>query len=574
MKKFIKHYRNPNEKDFNYPLINRECDGSLVDYIVDCCKSLEVLEYITFTGYEYIDDESKIDTSEYISARARGRLKNENIKRFMLLDDTRCAELRLRFHLECDGESADIVKKILVPIPDADMYYLIKGTRYLLMYQIVDNSTYTTKKNLTLKTMMPVPVQMSIEKFNDIDDVQFYAPLYTIQLFKKSMNILLFYFARYGFDKTLVYFSLDRLFRMVSEPDRENKDVITFSINSKLFLEVNRKFFEKYQYVRTMVVMMLDLMNTRMSMETLNDKEYWVTYIGAIGTANKNKQFEKGLGTLTLFDRMLDDTTKKILKVHPMHKHDIYAILRWMIMQFDNLRKKDNLDLNNRRLRCNEYIAALLTTTLSERVNRVISMGAKATMAKVKDIFKFPGDILITQLHKSGLLRFDDRVNDMDFFSKIRVTLKGPNSLGGTNENNISAKYRGVDPSYIGRIDLNVCGTSDPGTGAVLTPACKTDGLYFNAEHEPEDFKYELDKDIYESIIKQAEAIYVGGTFDTMEDYFDYHVSIADAEDALTSNMKINNIHLIDISTQPKPIEEMVDELDDDDIDDIIDIEE
>jgi hypothetical protein len=162
----------------------------------------------------------------------------------------------------------------------------------------------------------------------------------------------------------------------------------------------------------------------------------------------------------------------------------------------------------------------------------------------------------------------------MDFFSKIRVTLKGPNSLGGTNENNISAKYRGVDPSYIGRIDLNVCGTSDPGTGAVLTPACKTDGLYFNAEHEPEDFKYELDKDIYESIIKQAEAIYVGGTFDTMEDYFDYHVSIADAEDALTSNMKINNIHLIDISTQPKPIEEMVDELDDDDIDDIIDIEE
>ena len=51
-------------------------------------------------------------------------------------------------------------------------------------------------------------------------------------------------------------------------------------------------------------------------------------------------------------------------------------------------------------------------------------------------------------------------------------------------------------------------------------------------------------------------------------------MSIADAEDALTSNMKINNIHLIDISTQPKPIEEMVEELNDADIDDIIDIEE
>ena len=46
----------------------------------------------------------------------------------------------------------------------------------------------------------------------------------------------------------------------------------------------------------------------------------------------------------------------------------------------------------------------------------------------------------------------------MDFFSKLKVTLKGPNSLGGTNDNNISAKYRSIDPSYIGRIDLNVCG--------------------------------------------------------------------------------------------------------------------
>lgn len=570
MKKFIHKYRNPNEKDFNYPLINRECDGSLVDYIVDCCKSLEVLNYITFTGYEYISDESEIDTSEYINARARGRLKNENIKRFMLLDDSRCAELRLRFHLECEGETADIVKKILVPIPDDDMYYLIKGTRYLLMYQIVDNSTYTTKKNLTLKTMMPVPVQMAIEKFNDIDDVTFYAPLYTLQLFKKNINILLFYFARFGFDKTLVYFSLDRIVKIIDTPDRDNKDVIIFSINSKMYLEVNRKFFEKYQYVRTMVVMMLNLMTSRMNMELLNDTEYWVTYIGSIGTVNKNKQFEKGMSTLMLFNRMLDDTTKKILKVHPMHKHDIYAILRWMIMHFDDLRKKDNLDLNNRRLRCNEYIAALLTTTFSERVSRVISLGSKATMAKVKDIFKFPGDILITQLHKSGLLRFDDRVNDMDFFGKIRVTLKGPNSLGGTNENNIAAKYRGVDPSYIGRIDLNVCGTSDPGTGAVLTPSCKTDGLYFNAENEPENFKYLFDKDIYESIIKQAQAIYVGGTFDSMEDYFDYHVSMADVNDALTSNMKINNIHLIDVTSQPKPVEEITDDEEDyisDDVD-------
>ena len=36
-----------------------------------------------------------------------------------------------------------------------------------------------------------------------------------------------------------------------------------------------------------------------------------------------------------------------------------------------------------------------------------------------------------------------------------------PNSLGNNNENSISTKFRGLDPSYIGRLDINVCGTSD-----------------------------------------------------------------------------------------------------------------
>lgn len=458
MKKFLKYYENPNEKNINYPLINRELDGDIVEYIIDCCKSLEVLEYIKFVGYTYITDESKIDTSEYISAKARGKIKNPNIKRFMHLEDGRYAELRLLFHLECNGESEDITKKILVPIPNDDLYYLIKGTKYFLMYQVVDNSTYTTKKNLTLKSMMPIPLQMSMEKFSDINDNDYYAPLYTIQLFKKNINVVLFYLAYFGYAKTMEYFSLDRIMRVVPSADPDIDTSLFFQINSKMYLEVNKKFFDKYQYTRTMTVMLLSLMNNRMNDESLNDKAYWINMIGSIGTTNKNNQYEKGLNTLTFFNRMLDDTTKKILKLHPVHKQDIYSIIRWLVMHFDDLRKKDNLDLNNRRLRCNEYVAALLTTTFSERVNRVISMGSKATLAKVKDIFKFPGDILITQLHKSGLLRYDDKVNDLDFFGKLRITMKGPNSLGGTNENNISAKYRGIAPSYIGRIDLNVCG--------------------------------------------------------------------------------------------------------------------
>ena len=40
-------------------------------------------------------------------------------------------------------------------------------------------------------------------------------------------------------------------------------------------------------------------------------------------------------------------------------------------------------------------------------------------------VFKFPGDILIQKMHSSGILRFDDSVNDMNFWSKFKYTSKG-----------------------------------------------------------------------------------------------------------------------------------------------------
>lgn len=460
MKKFIREYTNPNESRLNYGLINREYDDDLVEYIVNCCKSLEVLQQVKFLGYDYITNEADIDTNEYINARTRTKNKKKDQTKYMHLNDSRYAELRLKFHLNCKGEEDTIVKKLLIPVPDEKGYYTIKGTQYFLMYQVVDNSTYTTKKTLTLKSMMPVSLKQRYETFKSTEDIEYTAPVYTMNLFRKDADILMFYLAKMGLDETLKYFSVDKIINFtIFTEDTEN--YIYFPISTKLFIEVNRHFFEKYMYVRTITFMLKTLMTNRMTMSSLMSKSYWVEVIGGMGSTNKNTQYEKGMNTLLFFDRIIDDTTKKILKIHPIHTENIYSILRWMISNFNELRKKDNLDLGNKRLRCNEYIASLLTKAFSERVNRIISLGSKVTMKNIKEIFKFPGDLILQQLHRSGLLRYDDRVNDMDFFGKMKVTFKGPNSLGGNNENNIAAKYRGIDPSYIGRLDINVCGTSD-----------------------------------------------------------------------------------------------------------------
>ena len=126
---------------------------------------------------------------------------------------------------------------------------------------------------------------------------------------------------------------------------------------------------------------------------------------------------------------IIKETTKKVLKVPDYHSEDIYALLRWIMEEFNELRLKDNLDLGNKRLRCNEYIASLLTKEFSRRLNRIISMRDKVTIENIKELFKFSGDIIIQKMHSSGILRFDDAVNDMDFWSRFKYTNKGPHSL-------------------------------------------------------------------------------------------------------------------------------------------------
>jgi len=448
MYKFIKEYKNPNEERFNYPLINREYDDDLVNYIVDCCKSLEVLEYVKFLGYDYVTNEAEINTSEYIDAKSRTKTKKNDPTRYMYLQDSRYAELRLKFHLECNDESKNITKKLLIPVPDDNLYYKIKGNKYFLLYQIVDSASYTTKSAIVLKSMMPINIKVKQYTAKSTTGESFTAPTYTILVFRKNVDILLFYLAKIGLKKTLKYYSVDKIIRFVESPEN-TEEFIYFSVNSKLFLEVNKHFFYKYTYVKSMAFMLLTLMTNRMSIDNLENKDFWIEELGAIGTINKNSQYEKGLNTMVFFDRMIDDTTKRILKLHPIHKKNIYSIVRWLVQNFSDLRKKDNMSLENKRLRCNEYIASLLTKTFSDRVNRIIGMGSKATLKNVEEIFKFQGDLILSQLHKSGLLRYDDSVNDLDIFGKLKITFKGPNSLGNNNDNNISTKYRGLKISYV-----------------------------------------------------------------------------------------------------------------------------
>lgn len=74
-----------------------------------------------------------------------------------------------------------------------------------------------------------------------------------------------------------------------------------------------------------------------------------------------------------------------------------------------------------------------------------------------------------------------------------------PNSLGEANNKMISVKYRYLDPSFVGRVDLNVSSNSDIGMSGSFTPFVKLyDGFYFTPEHQPCVNRYNFEKKLQE----------------------------------------------------------------------------
>lgn len=423
MKEFMKEYSNsnPNINRLNYGLINKEYDKPLIEYINDSAKSLEVIKNIQFLGSRFVEYESEIDMNKYEKRRKVDNKNKEEIK-YTSIEDSRVGELILKFKITFKGKSEIIEKPILVPLPDEYGYYQIKGKKYILMYQLVDASTYVTKNSVVLKSIMPIFLTRKPFTKKDTEGYEYTCPIYSTKVFKNDITIMYFYFAKIGLTKALRYFSVNH-YMGVSNEKKDTEHFIYFQISQGFYLKVKRNAFNDSQYIRSVAFMILNVCNSKVNIDNMDCRQLWIEKIGNIFSVSTN-HYEKGKNILVFFDRMLDETTKSNLRIDPKYKKSMYSILLYMFQNFNELKKKDNMDMENKRLRDSEYIASLLNKELSKRILPVVNSGKKLTREKIKDVFKFSGEILITQLYNSGLFRYDDQVNDMDFFSKLKYTVK------------------------------------------------------------------------------------------------------------------------------------------------------
>lgn len=507
----LTRYRNPNESRLNKSIINREYEKNLELYVVDDFKSISmVLDEITMDSWSFNIDIEKVDRSSYDRARKTG--KSQAHKKSVYIAESWLGELTMNFtvdmsqyknlmpedakdnpkHKDHIPDELHYTVRMLVPVQDSKGNYMLRGTKYINQYQLTESSTYVTPSNLVTKSLMPIKIKKVKASASDIDGNLLTFNAFKVQMFTGFVNIMYFFISEYGWFDTLEMFLIGEYIEIVDSVDDGVRPDSTYIKLHSGYLRVLTSALRS-DYIQSMVGTLIDALKGSFNVEEIPEKDMWIRKIGATkkGSA-KDSYYDLGIKHKKLFNRMLDNATQDVLKIHGYNKNDILSIIRWMVQNYNELRQKDNLDILYKRLRGNELIASLLNGIISDRiktlVNRTCNTPQKA-INKYKNFFAYKGSELISQCHKSGLIKYDESVNDMTMFEKLRVTMKGPNAIGNKNQRNVSARIRALHPSHIGRIGITTASPSDPGLTNNLNPLVEMDGMFFKgAPPEPERF--------------------------------------------------------------------------------------
>lgn len=529
MVNYISLYPNECEKDFNDQILLGTQDIDIPTLIIMEMLETEAISNIHIEHVEIVTDQDEVDINDHM-VNINFKKKDMSTIQFPKskhINEGWFGEVRFVIRIETNLHSKTILKRILYPI-EHEGYFLSGGKRSKAIWQIVDEATYSQRGRNTLKSRMPVIIYQNKKRLiTDVMGVTHVTTSYsyalngkqrrtdTVRVVKKPkakfINPLMIYSAKMGFMNTLEFFGMKDVVRVVSEYTEEDTEYCYVFQVDDIFLLVDRTIFDKFDIVRSFVSMAYSLASPkdfRVNINNLNDCEYWICRIGTIG-AVKNKNLssfhEKGITNILMIERLLNSVTKLSLRLPKYYKQNIYFLMYWLITNFDELRRYKNMDMRSKRIRKNEYIVnSSLGRKLSENINKLIERKGKSRMNNMDvllEIFNFGSDIVVAGMRNlNDLIKTDDLTNDMDFLQNLAFSNKGYQSLGDGNSKMISVKYRYLDPSMIGVLDLNVSSNSDVGMSGSFTPYTKLyDGFFFTPEHQPCENRYLFDKELKEA---------------------------------------------------------------------------
>lgn len=487
--------RERNGDRINRDMFERKYDRPLVDYIVDACKNLEVIPGLTLESWELVTDQTKIRSTVNKKIAKDPKIKNNRmLERLTQPNRTLYDMLYLHFRVKVKGHDQLVTRKVRVLKQVRGGMYIRNGKKVRILNQIVDNSTFVKGDVLNFKTKLYAIKLGTVKtklKFTDGETAS--CTCFRLDLLSKVTNPLIYYLAQYGIEDTIDMFDLSTVMSVVDNP-LDEEHYMYLRASKYVYLEVHEKAFYAHPFIASFVATLFDVMKAdpAITFRDVYTKEYWMGRLSEI--FSKKRYANKALRILVSYNKIMDIGVKKQLVIRKHHKKDTFTIIRWMMTNYGELLKKDSHDLRYKRVRANEVLAYFFDKHVSKNVYSLLNTDNPPfekyirLLNSINEFTLLKGASGGGKNSSTGMFRYE-RYNDFDAIEIARYTLKGPTGLNG-GKRGVSIKYRDIYVSQIGRYDLNVCSSTDPGlTGYLCANVQLEKNGYFDARDiEPDEY--------------------------------------------------------------------------------------
>ena len=504
---FIREYNDKNRPQFNPELFNRS-DDAIIEVLKKVILSIERDRYfvIKVKNFTVVDDYQQIRVllreQEKFKSKNKNKQKIDDKYNYIPLKDSDIRLLIVDYYLEVpnpkEGSPRSKNLRVLIEVPKiVDKYYFrIFGNIYSSLYQVVDGSTYNNSnsanpksQNIAFKTLfMASRIYRYIEKLKMTNGETKECIWYMSNIFKKNCPLMRYLLARFGFYQTCQLLKVNDLY--ISDHDIEKDDYYTVKKNN-MYISLPKYIYDNDPVAQSLMYTVYNSVSRETSLNNVYSLEYW---IAMLGDSYNNKTVEKGLNVLDSLESILDIPTQENLKLPEECKKNIYDIIIWILREFNELRKKDNLDISTKRIRYEEYFGAIYAIKLATGLYRISDEASKLQIDRLeKAIYTFP-DFLLKQISKDSLVNYNNSVNDMDAITALKFTYKGVSGVGDGNTASIPVNYRQVHPTHLGRLDLDSSTANDPGLSGMLCPMASIHNNFFSDYKEPNNWRAEVDQ--------------------------------------------------------------------------------
>lgn len=495
-------------KDIN---VNLGVDKPLWQYVQKAVQDIEIINMLKLypVSDENVNGDSEPDPNEVypfihvinwdwnphpsaIEIQDRRRETGDKLNT-KYIGDTRIGILK--FDIYCGARDKNkileehvIPNKLYIPIEDDHGRYMYEGLRYL-EYQLVDKLLYPSgKDSITIKSLLPIAIQDIDHEEVSIDGYHLVSKIGMVKIFNTMEPIITCFM---HLRNPLNYLGC---FPALQFCDKVGNDTDEFHYfhpveDIDLYVKAHKRSIERVPYFGVILGMCCELIRKYKpdSYNKMMSSQWWIYQLSYYDNAYEHRGacHEMHVG------RMLDTISAWVLPTPLNDKRTMTELLKFILQtEFKDI---NIFSYENKRLRLNEVISTIVTAEVSSKLRKMFSYGKQIDIKNLMQQLKFTPRMILKKMHQLGTVNPIDFANDLDYPQQLKLTKKGPNSLGRMDNHKISHAHRQLHPSAMGKIDL-YDSSKDVGQTGMISPWGNMDDLINSNPYQYDTIKYDAVK--------------------------------------------------------------------------------